>query len=763
MAPTPINTNLAPMKRCQTSSSPFASAGCYVLGGSAAGDGPEAAIGGGDGSLSPRTLKRSQSAPQMERILREQLSREREMRSVAERESALLSVFSPLERFLLLSYASAARVARAPKPRCLCCGGPLFWCLIVPWAAFRYLAGVSPLVLLAPKGVALEERDAWWAEARRPAVDYLRRRGPPARLTPVVMLPGMTSTALEVWRGVGCYAGSHRRRLWSSASMLATFLREPDCLQRHLAMNLSTWEDPTQIRVRASTGLGAADAFGPLNLWGELMANFAVLGYDESSLRLLGFDWRLSPERLERRDRFFTTLRREVELLVELNGAKVAILAHSLGANHAIHFFQWIEAREPGWVADHVRDFVPIGGAYLGSAKALAYLVSGTMTDAVGMGPLLNNLFESHGGIKRRAVADLTRSWSSVPALLPKGGDAYWGLDATLATTPFVTLEAPPPEAVAALARDAARGGGVARALLASANGTTTFAVDGSMAWLKRLLPAYYALLDAEYSLAGPPAAGEETSRNERDYGNPLLAPLPRAPAMRTYCLYGVGRPTPVAFTFGWAAPRRSAPSPAEDVPERYLVLSTSDASSVVEGDGDGTVPLLSLGYMCASGYGVAVRNPSRSRVRLKEYKHEALSMRKAVLDPVNALCGLANEKDSDHITILGNREMIYDILDIVAYDGAAFEERVESDVCDLAARLRAAHPDAEAVLDDGTLTACAAKARDDAASAAKAALAEACRNEPTRPECAALEDARREESTIHRVLDGRKKRRADL
>ena len=36
------------------------------------------------------------------------------------------------------------------------------------------------------------------------------------------------------------------------------------------------------------------------------------------------------------------------------------------------------------------------------SAKAMAYLVSGEMTDAVGMGPVLKEVFESHGGIDQR-------------------------------------------------------------------------------------------------------------------------------------------------------------------------------------------------------------------------------------------------------------------------------------------------------------------------------------------------------------------------
>ncbi|EGB05396.1 hypothetical protein AURANDRAFT_1287, partial [Aureococcus anophagefferens] len=417
------------------------------------------------------------------------------------------------------------------------------------------------------------------------------------------------STALEVWQGVGCFAGSHRRRLWSSPSMLSQFVLRPACLQRHLALNGTTWDDPADIKVRASSGLGAADAFGPLNLWGELMANLAILGYDETSLRLLGFDWRLSAQRLEARDGFFTQVKAEVELLGALSGAKVAVLAHSLGANHFVHFMRWVEAREPGWVERRVARFVPICGALLGSAKALAYLVTGEMTDAVGMGPLLAQLFESHGGIQRRAVADLTRSWASVPALLPKGGDAFWRTD------DFVVLDEPPADVRAALERDAAANGTVAAALLAALAKNRTMAVDAALDWLRAMLPAYGALLDGEYDLTGPPAAGRRRRRPPlpaRAWGNGLLAPLPKAPSLEIYCLYGTGRSTPKTFD-----PRQ--------VPERYLVISDAGApgSGVIAGDGDGTVPILSLGYLCASGYGTKARNPARVRVRTKEYAHE--------------------------------------------------------------------------------------------------------------------------------------------
>ena len=199
-----------------------------------------------------------------------------------------------------------------------------------------------------------------------------------------------------------------------------------------------------------------------------------------------------------------------------------------------------------------------------------------------------------------------------------------------------------------------------------------------------------------------------------------------------------------------WAPPRPEGGA----VPERYLEISKS-GGGVVQGDGDGprqcsffrvegasnneraylrrtgTVPLASLGYHCASGWGGSRLNPSKVRVRLKEYEHEAADPLAALLRPLDALAGLGNDRDADHVTILGNKEVIGDLLDIVAYEGDGFEERIGSDICSRAERLRAATGD---VIDDGgaALTACGL----------------------------ATPAPRPETSSVRRVIEGRRRRR---
>ena len=214
-------------------------------------------------------------------------------------------------------------------------------------------------------------------------------------------------------------------------------------------------------------------------LWGELLRNLAILDYDERGVHLLGYDWRLSPRRLQRRDGWFTQLAARDRALKELNGEKVVLVAHSLGATHVLHFFGWIEARSPGWTEDHVSAFVSIGGAFLGSAKAYAYPVTGEMTESIGLGAAFAAMLEKHGGLGRTSVAELTRTWASVPALLPRGGTNYWSTNGT-----FLTIEKPPPTCSEALRRDAPSST-VARALLDRVADGAELSVDGALDLLR--------------------------------------------------------------------------------------------------------------------------------------------------------------------------------------------------------------------------------------------------------------------------------------
>ena len=98
-----------------------------------------------------------------------------------------------------------------------------------------------------------------------------------------------------------------------------------------------------------------------------------------------------------------------------------------------------------------------------------------------------------------------------------------------------------------------------------------------------------------------------------------------------------------------------------------------------------GSAPVLSLGYMCQSGWRRAALNPSRSAVTLREYRHRGPEQDATYGVPQP----LARSPTSaDHVDILGNHELLRDVLAIVS--GGAVEERLVSDVEGIAARVDA-------------------------------------------------------------------------
>ena len=85
-----------------------------------------------------------------------------------------------------------------------------------------------------------------------------------------------------------------------------------------------------------------------------------------------------------------------------------------------------------------------------------------------------------------------------------------------------------------------------------------------------------------------------------------------------------------------------------------------TNGNGVVRSDGDGTVPLLSLGFMAVEGWRRAVHNPHGVRITAREYEHAqelSLNLRHLVNGPLSA----------DHVGILSNEELIMDVLKIAA------------------------------------------------------------------------------------------------
>lgn len=582
----------------------------------------------------------------------------------------------------------------------------------------------------------------------RPGVELLRDEGVRA-YSPVVLIPGFTSTGLEIWTGSECSKSYFRQRMWGTARMLQQFMLNQKCWLEHMMLNRTTGLDPDGIKLRSANGLEAADyVIGGFWVWGKVIENLADIGYDSNSLSMVAYDWRLAPALLETRDRYFTKLKFAVETAKASNsGRKVVLVTHSYATQVIYYFLKWVESEQGGqagstWVDDHVEAFINIAGPTLGTVKTVRWLslflsfsmcrvgsqwcrlillrqisalMSGEMKDTAELGGLSKFLGYFFGPPARAALA---RSWPSVYTMLPFGGETIWG-SLTSAPDDVASRFAMPTPATTTASSDerehdkdddsdgvtvdtsllpahiARHGsnGGVLRFSNHSHANVTASGIHRALSTVDDNLAGF-----SEWFSTGVATDDLTLSKydNPKHWINPLESALPNAPNMKLFCFYGVGKPVERGYVYK-TNPVEDEEDEAEgeigDSTERPrkrtvpFVLDTeyNDLPWIKAGirysDGDGTVPLVSLGFMCAHAWRGTTRfNPGGVDVRVREYKHNPVSI---IYDP------RGGPATSDHVDIMGNHEMIKDILRIAgrAYD--AVPERIESSILEIASRVK--------------------------------------------------------------------------
>ena len=125
----------------------------------------------------------------------------------------------------------------------------------------------------------------------------------------------------------------------------------------------------------------------------------------------------------------------------------------------------------------------------------------------------------------------------------------------------------------------------VARALLDRVADGAELNVDGALDLLRAMLPAYGALFDGEQRDTCARLAGPQRRPSLHRQSTECATAARQEPS--NLLSYGFGKPTPAGLRLrGSRRGQRVA-----NVPERYLEISKS-GGGVVQGDGDGTVPL---------------------------------------------------------------------------------------------------------------------------------------------------------------------------
>ena len=465
----------------------------------------------------------------------------------------------------------------------------------------------------------------------------LSRQGISAQ-KPIVMIPGVISTGLESWSTAQCALPYFRKRLWGSWTMLRAMLLDKQCWRELMVLDAETGLDPPNTKIRAAQGFDAADFFiGNYWIWNKIVQNLAAIGYDPNTMFSAAYDWRLSYINLETRDRYFTKLKRFIELSVESTGKKSVIVSHSMGSQVIFWFFKWVEAEGhgnggPTWCEDHIDSLLSLSGSFLGTPKAVTALLSGEMRDTAQL-----NAFSVYGLEKfysKKERAEILRLLPGISSMLPKGGDTIWG-NATWA--PDDTISQIRSSSFGSFLKFQNK---VSRDL---SNRTMSQAFD----YLEQhTSTSFRNLLASNYShgVARSRAEVEENDKRPEKWINPLESRLPFAPSMRIYCLYGVGKPTersywyeegdieetlnqqpsmpPTISNFSVDMPY-GIPYPRPAWIDSSVSSKPVTEKGVVMGEGDGTVSLLSSGFMCVKGWKMPRYNPANISVYTYEMKHQ--------------------------------------------------------------------------------------------------------------------------------------------
>ncbi|CAD6576905.1 MAG: hypothetical protein CYPHOPRED_006121 [Cyphobasidiales sp. Tagirdzhanova-0007] len=513
----------------------------------------------------------------------------------------------------------------------------------------------------------------------------------------VILIPGVISTGLESWGTDQDTAQFFRKRVWGGGSMVQAIVTRKKEWMKAMALDTKTGLDPEGggIKVRAAQGLDAASYFVTgYWIWSKIIENLAVIDYDYNDLSLQAYDWRLSYVNLQHRDAYFSRLKAVIEHNKSVLGKQTVLVSHSMGGTVTLWFLKWVEGRGygdggPDWVEKHIAAWVNIGGCMLGVPKAMAAFMSGEMRDTVELNPagvyLLEKLFS------KQERAKLFRTWAGSASMLLKGGDAIWGK-----STFFAESGAPDDADNATMStrhmflfKDV--GSQEANATAASPNLT----LDNALVYLKHHTSTdWHDMVSRNFSL-GFERSRKQLERNSQDHtkwSNPLEIQLPKAPSMKIYCLYGWGKPTERGYFYS-RSDNVSVQEATEEKTEKMRGpnrvswiengvnldhINPSVKAGVINGEGDGTVPLLSSGTMCVEGWHRKLYNPAGIKVITHELKHEPLAF-----DP------RGGPTTADHIDALGTTVVNEAVLQVAAGQGHLVNETIYSNIREYAKKVK--------------------------------------------------------------------------
>ncbi|KAL6898770.1 LACT domain-containing protein [Trichoderma evansii] len=534
---------------------------------------------------------------------------------------------------------------------------------------------MDSLLEVIPAGLIKDMRDL--AQGERDIVSYdafavglkARAEGLEA-YHPMIMIPGVISTGLESWGTANISRPYFRKRLWGSWTMMKALVLDKEVWKKHIMLDKRTGLDPPLVKLRAAQGFDATDFFiTGYWIWSKIFENLATIGYDPTNSFTAAYDWRLSYPNLEVRDQYFSRLKAYIEAAVEFEGRKVVLASHSMGSQVMFYFFHWVESDQGGrgggdWVDRHVDSWINISGCMLGAVKGLTAVLSGEMRDTAQLNALA--IYGLEKFLSKDERAELFRAMPGISSMLPLGGDAIWG---------DLNDGAPddPPEQELSY--------GSFLNFRVGSNWTTpdrNFTVQDSMSYLFNTTEDWYTdQIKRTYShgVAHTTAEVEANEKDPRKWINPLETRLPRAPNLKIYCFYGVGKPTERSYYY--RAPDQPTMTNLNITIDTGYTEGTVD-HGVILGEGDGTVNLLSTGYMCNRGWHMKRYNPAGAQITVVEMPHEP-----------DRFSPRGGPNTADHVDILGRQTLNELILRVAAGKGETITDYVASKIGEYADKVK--------------------------------------------------------------------------
>jgi phospholipid:diacylglycerol acyltransferase len=435
-------------------------------------------------------------------------------------------------------------------------------------------------------------------------------------------------------------------------------------------LDTETGLDPPGVKLRAAQGFDAADFFiTGYWIWNKILENLATIGYDPNNAFTAAYDWRLSYMDYENRDQYYSRLKMHIELAVRISNKKVTLLSHSMGSQVLYHFFHWVEAEGygnggPGWVDAYVDSWINISGCMLGALKGVTAALSGEMRDTAQL-----NAFAVYGlerFLGRYERAEIFRAMPGISSMLPMGGDVIWG-NSTWAPDDTPGQEISYGAFISF--RDTTPNSNISFTNL-TVSAALPFLFGETESWYQRMVERSYS-----HGIAYTREDVEKNQKIPRKWINPLETRLPLAPNLKIYCFYGVGKPTERAYIY------RPETDPLSKL---NVTIDTSYTSTdgtvdrgVLMGEGDGTVNLLSMGYMCSKGWKMKRYNPAGAKITTFEMPHEP--------DRFNPRGG---PNTADHVDILGRASLNDLILRVAGGKGDMIENTIHSNILEYAERI---------------------------------------------------------------------------